>query len=41
MSLGVTDGADSQNIDLKWASVWRAKCMEFLRKMIGFRCLWV
>jgi len=30
------DSANSQNKNLKWASVWRAKCVEPLSKMIGF-----
>jgi len=41
VSLGVTHSAKSQNNDLKYASVWIAKCMDFLVKLIGFMCLWV
>ena len=40
MSLGVTDLAAPQKLHLKLTSVWRAKCMDFLKKMIGFMCLW-
>ena len=39
--VGATLSANSQNRNLKWASVWRAKCVDFLRTIIGFRCLWV
>ena len=28
--------ANSQKMDLKWTSVWRAKCKEFHRKMKDF-----
>ena len=38
VSLGVTHSAKSQKNDLKYASVWRAKCMDSLRKMIGCMC---
>jgi hypothetical protein len=41
VSLGATLSANSQNRNLKRASVWRAKCVNFLRKMIGFMCRWV
>jgi len=41
VSLGVTHSAKSQKKDLNQASVWRAKCMDSIRKMIGFMCLWV
>jgi hypothetical protein len=41
VSGGATLSANSQNRNLKWASVWRAKCVDFLRQMTGFRCLWV
>ena len=35
-----TDSADSQKIDLKFASGWRATCQEFRRKMkdLGREC---
>ena len=33
MSVGSRYSANSQKMDLKWTSVWRAKCKEFHRKM--------
>ena len=40
VSLGARDLAQSQKLHLKLTSVWRARCMDFHGKMIGFRCLW-
>ena len=36
MSETLGDSADSQKMDLKWTSVWRAKCKEFHKKMKDF-----
>ena len=36
MSVGSEDSASSQNMDIKWTSVWRAKCKEFQRKIKDF-----
>ena len=41
VSLGASDLADSQKWHLKLTSVWRAKCMDFLEKTIGFMCLMI
>ena len=40
VSLGARDLGDSQKQHLKLTSVRRAKCMDFLKKTIGFMCLW-
>ena len=34
----LTSRAESQNLDLEWASVWGAKCTEFLWKVKDFGC---
>ena len=39
VSLGATLSANSQNRNLKWASIWRARCVDVLMKMLRFRCL--
>ena len=41
VSLGAMDRALSQKEDPKLASVWKAKCMNVMKKIIGFWCLWV
>jgi hypothetical protein len=41
VSLGATLSANSQNRNLKGASIWRAECVDSLGEIIGFKCLWV
>ena len=37
MSVVLEVSAESQNVDLKWCSVWIAKCKDFRRKMKDFK----
>ena len=36
VTLGTADLAESQKWHLKLTSVWKAKCLDFVQKMIGF-----
>ena len=40
VTLGATDLAESQKLHLKLTSVWKANCMDFLKKIMGFMLLW-
>ena len=41
VSLGARNVAHSHTSYFKLTSVWRARCVDALVKMIGFMCLWV